>query len=194
MITIEPLSLGAVLHVCQRMRKQDWDEVLNLLPRSAANSDTIAMVVMQVSKIGYVARINGEPVAVIQAAEIIDGTWRFGLFGTNRMPEVALALCGRIFQIIPDMIEDGMRYAEAYADALHLEAHKLLEFLGFKKRAILEGYGSFGADIALYTITRRSADVHGRRWRRISSSGITADEPAGGGGDRGAAGIPQAAG
>lgn len=194
MIEIVPLNLGDVLHVCKRMRQQDWEEVLNLLPKTVTTPEVVAMIAINSSRVGFVAKIDGEPVGVIQMAEILDGTMRVGMFGTIRMPEVALALCAEILSIIPDMIEDGLEYAEALADAQHEEAHKLLTFLGLKKRAILEGYGSHGCDIALFTITRREANVlrHGR-WRRICRANSSTNVTAGVSGDRGAAGISQTA-
>lgn len=190
MIEIVPLNLSDVLHVCKNMRMQDWREVLNLLPKTVTTPDVVAMICMNVSKIGFVAKIDGVPAGVIQIGEVLDGTIRFGLFGTDRLPEVALDLCIEVMKILPDMIDDGLKHAEALADALHPEAHKLLTFLGFKKRAILEEYGSHGADIALFTITRREAHVLYGRWRRIIDAHSGANVGAGNGSDRGAAGIP----
>lgn len=189
MIEIEPLNLTDVLYVCKNMRRQDWLEVLNCLPKAITKADTVAMICMQASKFGYVAKIDGVPAGVIQIGEVLDGTYRFGLFGTNRLPEVALALCVEIMRTLPKMIDDGMKHGEALADALHPEAHKLLTFLGFKKRAMLEGYGSHGADLVLFTISRREADVLYGRWGRIVDAYSGANLGAGDGRNRGAAGI-----
>ena len=187
-VTVEPLSLRAVLSVCERMRQTDWEECLNALPRSVTRAETIAMIVMQ-SKLGWVASIDGDPAGVIQLGELIDGTWRIGMFGTNRMPEVAVALALQLADVVPDLFEDGARYCEAHADALHLEAHKFLTFVGFRKRAILPGYGSHGADIALFTFTKEDQHVfHGRRWRKLRSN-AGADVSGRDGGDPIAAGI-----
>jgi hypothetical protein len=187
MITVEPLALRPVLAVCERMRQQDWEEVLNALPKSVTRAETVAMIVMQ-SKLGWVASIDGDPAGVLQLGEILDGTWRIGMFGTNRMPEVAAALACQLADIVPDLFEDGARYCEAHADALHAEAHKFLTFVGFRKRAILPGYGSHGADIALFTFTKDDQHVfYGRRWRQLRNFG--AHVSAGNGGDPVAAGI-----
>lgn len=192
-ITVAPLSLRAVLSVCERMRQQDWEEVLNALPKSVTRAETVAMIVMQ-SKLGWVASIDGEPAGVLQMGEILDGTWRVGLFGTNRMPEVAGVLASQIGDIALDLFADGARYCEAHADALHIEAHKFLTFVGFRKRAILPGYGSHGADIALFTLTKDDQHVfHGRRWRQLHASS-RASLGAGDGRDPGPAGLPQTAG
>lgn len=193
-IEIAPLNLGDVLHVCKNMRQQDWEEVLNLLPKAVTKPDQIAMICVNSSKAGFVAKIDGVPAGVIQVAEILDGTLRFGMFGTNRMADVALDLCREMTAIMPQLMDEGATYGEAYADALHDEAHKLLAFLGFKKRAILEGYGSHGCDIALFTITRREANVlRNGRWRRIIRVDSSANIAAGVSSDRRAAGISQTA-
>ena len=193
-VEIRPLNLADVLHVCSRMRQQDWEEVLNLLPRAVSKAETVAMICMQVTKIGFVAVIDGEPAGVVQIAEILDGTYRIGMFGTNRLPEVALDLACAFFDCVPDMLDEGATYCEAQADALHDEAHKFLRFVGFSKRAILPGYGSHGRDIALFTMTKGEAHVHGRRWRRISNARSSTNNGAGIGSDPGAAGISEAAG
>lgn len=191
-ITVEPLALRPVLSVCERMRQQDWEEVLNALPKSVTRAETVAMITMQ-SKLGWVASIDGDPAGVLQLGEILDGTWRIGLFGTNRLPEVAGALACELAAIVPDLFADGARYCEAHADALHEEAHKFLTFVGFRKRAILPGYGSHGADIALFIFTKDDEHVfHGRRWRKLrASSGahISARD----GSDPVAAGVSEAA-
>lgn len=196
MIEIAPLNLTDVLHVCKNMRQQDWLEVLNLLPLSVTTADTVAMIVMNVSRLGFVAKIDGEPAAVLQVSEILDGSFRFGLFGTSRFEEVALALCCHVLEMIPDLIDkDGLKYADAYADALHDEAHKLLEFLGFRKTAILPGYGSHSCDIALFTISKGQADVlRNGRWRRILNASRDTNVATRNGGNRRTAGVPQAAG
>lgn len=192
MIEVKPLNLRDVLAVCEKMRQQDWEEVLNALPKSVTRAETVAMITMQ-SKLGWVASIDGEPAGILQLGEIIDGTWRIGLFGTNRMPEVAVALACKLAEIVPELIEDGARYCEAHADALHLEAHKFLTFVGFTKRAILPGYGSHGADIALFTLTKDDEHVfHGRRWRKLHASN-TANKRARDGRDPVAAGISERA-
>lgn len=174
------------------MRQQDWLEVLNALPKSVTRAETVAMIVMQ-SRLGWVASIDGEPAGIIQLGEIIDGTWRIGMFGTNRLPEVAVALAIKLKEIVPQLFADGARYCEAHADALHDEAHRFLTFVGFRKRAILPGYGSHGADIALFIFTKDDQHVfHGRRWRKLHpSSGASVG--AGDGGDPVAAGISEAA-
>lgn len=191
-ITVEPLSLRGVLHVCENMRQSDWEECLNALPKSVTRAETVAMIVMQ-SKLGWVASIDGVPTGVIQLGEILDGTWRIGMFGTNRLPEVAAHLAVQLADVVPDLFADGARYCEAHADALHIEAHKFLSFVGFKKRAILPGYGSHGADIALFTFTKDDQHVYdGRRWRKLRAS-TGANIGAGNGSNPGPAGISQAA-
>lgn len=169
MCEIVPLNLRDVLEVCENMRQQDWEEVLNLLPLGVTKPEVVAMICMNASSMGFVAKLDGRPVGVIQIAQILHGSYRFGLFGTDRLPEVALPLAGEMMQAIEHLVDrEGAVYGEAMADAFHLEAHRLLAFLGFRKTAILPGYGSLGADIALFTFTKGTFDVlRNGRWRRI---------------------------
>lgn len=187
-IEIVPINLRDVLTICENMRQIDWEEVRNLLPQAVDKPDVIAMICMQATRVGFVAKSDGIPAGVIQLAEILDGTFRAGMFGTNRMTEVARPLVGKLLEIIPDMMDDGMKYCEALSDAQHLEAHKLLTFVGLKKRAILPGYGSHGRDIALFTITKDETHVLRRRWRKLHTSSGPGISP-GNGGDPGPTGI-----
>lgn len=158
MITIEPLGLGRVLYVCKNMRLQDWNEVTNLM-RQGVNPDVIAMGVMQASSFGFVACYRDIPVTVVQFAEILDGTWRVGLFSTEQFHRVARAVVREIRTVaIPHLLDLGAQYCEAYADAGHAEAHRLLQFMGMSQRATLERYGSKGKDIALFVRTRKDTD------------------------------------
>jgi hypothetical protein len=157
-ITIETLDLGRVLYVCKNMRIRDWNEVSNLL-RAGATPDVIAMGVMASSSFGFVACYRDIPVTVVQFAEILDGTWRVGLFSTDEFPRVARAVVREIRTVaIPHMLDLGAQYCEAYADAGHAEAHRLLQFMGMTQRATLERYGSKGRDIALFVRTRKDSD------------------------------------
>lgn len=158
MITIETLDLGRVLYVCKNMRNQDWREVTNLL-RQGVTPDVIAMGVMASSSFGFVACYREIPVTVVQFAEILDGTWRAGLFSTDEFPRVARAVVREIRTVaIPHMLDLGAQYCEAYADAGHVEAHRLLQFMGMTQRATLERYGSKGRDVALFVRTRKESD------------------------------------
>lgn len=158
MITITSLDLRRVLYVCHNMRLQDWSEVTNLM-RVGVTPDVIAMGVMSASTFGFVACYRDIPVTVVQFAELLDGTWRVGLFSTDEWPRVARSVVREIrTNAIPHMLDLGAQYCEAYADAGHAEAHRLLQFMGMEKRATLERYGSKGKDIALFVRTRKDSD------------------------------------
>lgn len=165
MIEFRDLNLSDVLHVCQHMRLRDWQEIINLLPVALDTPDQIAMLTMQASCFGLVVCRDGEPVAVLQYAQIHEGSWRAGLYATDAWPGVKLAVMRHMIRhCIPFILDQGIVYCDAYSDVLHVEAHRMLEFLGFRRRAILEEYGSRGADFALYTLSKRDAEnVHRRR-------------------------------
>lgn len=159
MITFRDLNLTDVLHVCKNMRINDWREVINLLPSSVDKPEQIAMICMQVSCFGLVACVDEVPVAVLQYAQIVDGSWRAGMFATDDWPKVKRRMLLELFdRCIPFILDQGVVYCDAYSDAQHAEAHAMLEFLGFKRRAILEGYGSRGRDFALYVLTKRDVE------------------------------------
>lgn len=168
LITFRDLNLTDVLHVCKNMRLRDWQEVINSLPSSISTPDQIAMLAMQASAFGLVCCRNGVPVAVIQYSPIVDGSWRAGLFATDEWPTVKRAVVRKLADLVPFILDQGVVYCDAYSDMLHDEAHRMLEFLGFKRRAILEGYGSRGRDFALYVLTKRDVEenVFRRRHRQ----------------------------
>lgn len=165
-VEIRPLTLRGVLSVCERMRASDWAEVINLLPKSCDTPELIAMTTMQISHFGFVAEVDGVPTTVAQFVQILDGSWRCGLFSTD---DFAKAWRGVVRELkttcMWHLLDSGAEYCDAYADTLHPEAHRLLEHLGFRKRAILPSYGSRGRDIALYVATIGEFD-HVLRKRR----------------------------
>lgn len=185
MIEIAPLNLRDVLHVCENMRLRDWAEVLNMLPVSVETPEVVAMITMQVSSFGCVAKVDGEPAAVAQYAEILNGSWRIGMFGTERFKEVAATLIAHMIEHdYPYLLDRGAVYCDAYADVLHPDADKLLRFAGFRKRTILEGYGSRGRDMALYVATKGEVENvlrDGRRGRRLRIADTNANTSGGGG-------------
>jgi hypothetical protein len=192
-VTIEPMRLADVLHVCENMRQVDWVEVLNLLPRSVDTPEQIAMTAMAVSRFGLVAKVDGVPAIVLQFSEVLDGTFRAGLFGTDQFPKAIRVMYREIMlNVMPYLIEEmGAVYCEAYSDTLHPEAHRMLNHMGFAKVAILPEYGSRGRDIALYVLTKEQANVfwRGRRVRTASTSADTGRL----GGDHGAEQLPETA-
>lgn len=158
MITIESLDLGRVLYVCKNMRLVDWNEVTNQV-RLGATPDTLAMGVMASSTFGFIACYRDIPVTVAQFTEYLNGTWRAGMFSTDEFPRVARAVVRELVtNAIPHMLDLGAQYCEAYADANHVEAHRLLQFLGMQQRATLERYGSKGRGVALFARTRKDSD------------------------------------
>lgn len=169
-ISFRAINLKDVLYVCENMRASDWKEVLNALPRAVTTPEVIAMICMNATNFGIIACVDNRPAIVAQFSEILDGTWRAGLFGTEEFEFAAMPMIAELMrEAFPFMIDRGAVYCEAYADALNSDGHKLLEFVGFKKRAILEGYGSRGMDVALYSITKSEVDnvLLNGRWRII---------------------------
>lgn len=168
MITFDTLNLRDVLYVCERMRAADWAEIVNLLPRSIETADMIAMVTMQSSRFGVIGKLDGEPIVVLQFGELLDGTWRAGLFATDKFDRIGKATVRHILDVtVPFLLDSGAVYCDALADPLNDAGVAMLEFIGFKKRAILPEYGSRGRDIALYVATKKEIEhVLIRRRRR----------------------------
>lgn len=178
MITFRDLNLTDVLHVCKNMRMRDWQEVINLLPTTISKPEQIAMIAVQASVFGLVCCHDDVPVAVIQYSQIVDGSWRAGMFATDDWPLVKLAVLRHLAaELMPFILDQGVVYCDAYSDMLHEEAHAMLEFLGFKRRAILEGFGSRDRDFALYVLTKRDAENVLRRRRRRETDSPAAGRP-----------------
>lgn len=164
MIEFRYLNLRDVLYVCENMRLQDWQEVMNLLPRGINTPEAVAIAVMSATKVGIIAVLDGVPCIVAQLSEVLDGSYRIGMFGTDDFRKCAFATARELLtNVMPICLEDGAKYCEAYSDATHEEAHKLLEVVGFRKCAILPGFGSRGRDIALFILT--IGDLHVLRKR-----------------------------
>jgi hypothetical protein len=192
-VTVDVMDLKGVLHVCEHMRAPDWAEVVNLLPAIVTTPEQIALICMSQSRFGLVARVDGVPAAVCQFVEILDGTWRVGLFGTDQFTAAIWPLLDDLVEnTLPYLMDDlGAVYLEAQTDPLHPDAAKLLRALGFAKVGILPEYGSRGRDIALYVLTKGEANVlRNGRWRKFRAPAVAAGSRS----DRNAEGLPQAAG
>ena len=160
-ITIHPLSLSMVLHVAQNMRRSDWIEVSNLVPRRICTPEGMAMLVIQHSGAGFVACVDGVPACVVQLVEKHDGCWSAGLFATDDFALCWRAVVKEIRHVIaPVLLDFGARYLEAHVMASNIPAQRLLERLGFKcVSEVLTNYGAFGKDFLLYAIRNRE-DCH----------------------------------
>lgn len=156
MIKIRNLDLLGVRYVVENMRQSDWVEVSNLVPRSLANVDSLTMLTVQHTRIGFMVEIDGVPGAVVQAIEKHDGCWGVGMFATDDFPLIWRSILKNVRNlVIPSLIDLGARYCEAYVHAGNVPAQRFLASLGFRARSdVLENYGSFGEAFILYAVTR----------------------------------------
>ena len=164
-IKITGLDIQSVLYVVKHMRKADWQEVINSLPHAYCTVDRIAMVVAQRGGVGFVIHYDETPVCVVEVVEKHEGCWSCGLFATEQFALVWRSTIKAINEICKQLLlSHGARYCEAHASADNVDAHRLLEWIGFKKSSeVLKGYGSYGADFILFTLVKEELNHVFRR-------------------------------
>lgn len=152
---IRDLTLLRLHYIIRNMRKQDWVEVSNLVPRAYCEPDMLAMLTMQATRLGFIVESFGVPAVLVQACERHSGNWSVGMFATEDFENCWRETFKHIRAVlIPAIIEAGGRYCEAHVHAGNIEAQRFLKRLGFRPRSdVLEGYGAFGEPFILFAVT-----------------------------------------
>lgn len=155
-MTVRNLDLLSIHYVVRNMRHQDWIEISNLVPRAYCEPDLLAMMVMQVSTLGFVVDVGSVPCAVVQAVQKHNGCWAVGMFATEEFPHCWREVFKHVRNVlIPAIVDAGGRYCEAHVHAGNIDAQRFLRKIGLRPRSdVLEGYGSFGEPFILYAVTK----------------------------------------
>lgn len=156
-VTIGEVNIKNVWPVVKNMRRLDWIEISNLVPRQICSVDGITMMVVQHTFVGFVVAYDGTPVCVVQLTQKHDGCWSCGLFATDDFDKVWKAVIREVKEIVvPTLLDLEARYCEAMVQADNQPARRFLEWIGFvPKSEVLTNYGAFGKDFILYALTEK---------------------------------------
>lgn len=151
---LEPPTLPAVLHILERLRVRDADEIFALRYDDKADPDRAAYAadIMAVSGFSWVASAaDGEPVAVIGARPLWPGVWSLYAFGTDRWGEVLLGLTRHVRDfMIPGILNAGGHLGFCFAKADYADARRWLELLGGTAENTLKAWGKGREDFVMY--------------------------------------------
>lgn len=145
-----PLSVDRIRFVLDRARAADRRELAATMTDQPA--ETLPTQIAQSCRFGMVAGAeDGEPVAVVAAAELWPGVWQVGMFATDRWHEVALPVTRWIRRaLIPALIEAGAHRAHCYSLADRPASEDWLRHLGAQDEGLLRGFGRNREDFVLF--------------------------------------------
>ena len=150
-----------LLFVADRMREWDRREVF-----ATQWDDDAAKLVSNIlagGEFGWVAGVDGLPVAAFGAIPVWNGVWQVWMFATDDWPKVALGVTRFIKKVmIPALEEVGCHRAECRSMDGHDVAHRWLECLGAHKESELPHFGRDGQTFYLYCWTRPISRPHSR--------------------------------
>jgi hypothetical protein len=100
---------------------------------------------------GIVARYEGEPVAFLGCVFRHPGLCEAFAGGTEKFPMVAMTLTRYALRVMkPELIAAGVRRIQCQSLATHVDAHRWLERLGFRREAVLRCYGRGSKDYYMF--------------------------------------------
>lgn len=139
-VELVPAELDDVAYIARRMRLRDREEIF--ATRFDNDPDAFAADATQVNGFSWVAKKDGEPVAVIGAKPLWPTTWTAFAFGTDRWREAALTLTRHAKRfMIPAVRNAGGTVVMAWSHHRHHEAHAWMFRLGARIEHKFEGMG-----------------------------------------------------
>lgn len=145
-----PLTVDRIRFVLDRVRADDRREIEATMPVRPA--ETLPMQIARACRFGLVAAADdGEPVAVVAAAEVWPGVWQVGMFATDRWSCVAHPVTRWIRRaLMPALLDAGAHRAHCYALADRPASEDWLRHLGAQDEGFLRGFGRNGEDFVIY--------------------------------------------
>jgi hypothetical protein len=158
-MTLRPVEYEPLMFVVRNMRQIDRDEVFATgfsMPPDGPMTDDDMMVQQTFDAAtrdgcGWIASLNGEPIAAIGMTLLWPGVVSVWMFATDSWPKVALALTRwakkAIFQIMSDA---NIHRAQCWSLSGHDTAHRWLRHLGATEECVSPNYGRSGETFHLF--------------------------------------------
>jgi hypothetical protein len=146
-------------YVARNMRELDRIEIM-----SGRWSDSIDDFIYSFdvgdNAMGYVASVDGIPVAIFGAIPVSPTFWAPYLFATDRLSEVAYTVAKFIKKsMIPGIAKLGHFRAECRSIDGHVNAHKWLRMLGFKYQVACPLMGKNGETFHLFALCHKGSQT-----------------------------------
>ena len=150
---LESVTYRAALQVAQNMRQRDREEFGAVAP-VASDSLPVWLAERFGRRDGLLcARTDDqEPVCVGGAVEVRPGSATLLFYGTDRFPEIALAMTRFIRRhYFPSLAAAGTPRIECVTLDTYHEMQRWLEALGLERESTLYAYGRGREDFAMYS-------------------------------------------
>lgn len=153
-VDIVPATLRDVSYVLANLGPLDEEELACQIEPGLKRHHLAYALLM--SGDNFVARVDDQPVAVFGTSPINRATLSLWALGTKRMPEVANRIASYLARVhLPEMVEQGYRYAEARSHTNHHVAHRWMTWWGAKQHG---GPFEFGTGRETFLLFRWSSD------------------------------------
>lgn len=153
------LNEPELLFIVDRLRERDRREIF----ATRWDDDPASLVsgLLAGGEFGWVAGVDGLPIAAFGAVPTWAGNWQVWMFATDDWPKVALGVTRFIRKVmIPTLEKVGCHRAECRSMEGHDVAHRWLKSLGAHKESELSHYGRDGETFHLYCWTRPVTRPH----------------------------------
>lgn len=150
MVTVRPLDLVHAHAITDAMRTVDVVEIFGLRHDApdAAGRLRLAQETSYAASLGmgWAFLVDDVPAALLGAHEMWPGAWSVWAYGTDQWLTAALAVTRvSYFEMRPELIRRGCRFAEALSHETHVEAHAWMMRFGARVEAKHHGYGRDGS-------------------------------------------------
>ena len=144
------INFSDLLYIASNMREADRKEIFATRwddsPEELARQGCLSLV----TKFGFIASLDGKPIAAIGAFPVHPGMWNVWMFATDDFPKIGLSFTRWVKRFFVTTLHKKTRRAECRSDASHHFAHRWMEAVGGKKEATLSRFGKEGQDFYLY--------------------------------------------
>lgn len=148
-------DLASLAFIAINMRQADRDEIYNVIGHN--NPFILARQALDAGRMGSAVIASdrrGRPCAVVGFTPKHPGVCAAYAFGTITFNDAALSLTRYALRVMkPALIKAGFHRLECESRIDHVDAHRWLERLGFKREGILKAYGSDRADYIQFGAT-----------------------------------------
>lgn len=144
-------TLADVTFIGANLRPEDHREMMCQVPAGLLGSQALAAmfddVVMDWT---WVAKVNGQPVAIFGFHPLTVPVWGVFALGTRLMTRAVPAITHWCMGLEQKLLDSGVRRVEARSIAGHDQAHRWLERLGCRRVCELPDHGRDGELFYLY--------------------------------------------
>ncbi len=142
----------AVFFILKNMRKADRKEIL--ATEFDDNLERITRKFIDYCDMAWVFYdLSEKPIAFFGGSRLWPLVAQIGFVATDDWPKIAYAVSRWLYKMRPLLLQHyNISHLFCFQDSQHKQSQKWLEWLGFKRKGLLDGFGSNGEDIAIMAL------------------------------------------